>query len=426
MKSIIKKSDAAFSDAKDKKLSANPPKNPLSRRSFISTVGLGAAAIGLQQIGCKGGGKPEAQKIQGFEKTPEDAKVLKPWAPVSDRKIRVGLIGYGYCKFSAAFGFQNHPNVEVVAVSDLFPDRCAELAKVTGCKKTYPSLEELVKDKNIEAVMISTDAPSHARHSILALEHGKHVAVNVPAIWGSLEEADKLYEAVKKSGLKYMMFETSCFHEDLYAMRQIYNTGGFGKLIYSEGEYYHYAPEPLPSYKGWRVGNPPQWYPTHSNAYYMGVTGGSFTEVSCLGIPSITEFLKPQNNPYKNAFGTEIAQFRTSEGGMSRMAVSWDTPGDSGERGRIRGQRGSYYGKYEGLEKNLPDLIRPALPPGVESGGHGGSHGRLMDEFVSAILQDRKPLVDIATALNITVPGTVAHLSALKDGELMKIPQYTF
>ena len=32
-------------------------------------------------------------------------------------------------------------------------------------------------------------------------------------------------------------------------------------------------------------------------------------------------------NRYKNAFGTEIALFRTSEGGMSRMAVSWDTPG---------------------------------------------------------------------------------------------------
>jgi len=49
-----------------------------------------------------------------------------------------------------------------------------------------------------------------------------------------------------------------------------------------------------------------------------------------------------------------------------------------------------------------------------------------MDEFVSAVLQDRKPLVDIATALNITVPGIVAHMSALKDGELMKIPQYKF
>ena len=111
---------------------------------------------------------------------------------------------------------------------------------------------------------------------------------------------------------------------------------------------------------------------------------------------------------------------------MARMVVSSDTPGDSGEKGRIRGQRGSYYGKYEGLEKVLPDLNRPPLPPGIEAGGHGGSHGRLMDEFVTSILQDRKPLVDIAMALNMTVSGVVAHASALKDGELMKIPQYKF
>ncbi len=41
---------------------------------------------------------------------------------------------------------------------------------------------------------------------------------------------------------------------------------------------------------------PPQWYPTHSNAYYVGVTG--FTEVSCMGIRSLTEWLKPENNRY--------------------------------------------------------------------------------------------------------------------------------
>jgi predicted dehydrogenase len=397
-----------------------------SRRKFLKLTGLGVAALGLQQIGCKGGGKPAAPVIQGLENVAEKPEAAKTWVPVSDRKIRMGLVGYGVCKFSAAFGFQNHPNVEVVAVSDLFPDRCAELAKVTRCNKTYPSLEELVKDKSIEAVMISTDAPSHPRHCIEALRHGKHVAVNVPATYGSLEDAEKLFEEVKKSGLKYMMFETSYFHEDLYAMRQIYNSGGFGKLVYSEGEYYHYASVPIDSYKGWRIGGPPQWYPTHSNAYYMGVSGGSFTEVSCLGIPSLIPMLQPENNPYKNPFGTEIALFRTSEGGMSRMAVSWDTPGDSGEKGRVRGQKGSFYGKYEGLEKNLPDLVRPPLPTGVEAGGHGGSHGRLGDEFISSILQDRKPLVDIAAALNMTVPGIIAHQSALKDGELMKIPQYSF
>ena len=403
--------------------------NPISRRVFMHTAGIGAVALGLQQIGCTGLKQPAQPvtaipTIQGFERSSEFQDTSKGWISISDRKIRVGIVGYGVCKFGADFGFQNHPNVEVVAVSDLFPERCAELAKRCNCSKTYPSLEELVKDDRIEAVFIATDAASHVKHALEVLRHGKHVASAVPAVFGSLEDADKLFEAVKTSGLKYMMFETSCFHEDLYAMRQIYNNGGLGKLVYSEGEYYHYMSEPIASYKDWRVGLPPQWYPTHSNAYYICVSGGRFTEVSCQGMPSLISHLKAENNRYMNPFGTEIALFRTSEGGMSRMGVSWDTPGDGGERGRIRGQKGSFYGKYEGLEKSLPNLIRHALPPGVSPGGHGGSHGYLMNEFVTAILQDRKPLVDIAMALNLTVAGIVAHHSALKDGESMKIPQY--
>jgi hypothetical protein len=47
-----------------------------------------------------------------------------------------------------------------------------------------------------------------------------------------------------------------------------------------------------------------------------------------------------------------------------------------------------------------------------------------MDEFVTSILQGRRPLVDVAKALNMTVAGIVAHQSALKNGELLKIPQY--
>ncbi|HXP63089.1 MAG TPA: Gfo/Idh/MocA family oxidoreductase [Dongiaceae bacterium] len=385
----------------------------------MQTMGLGAAALGFD-----GRASAEEKPIQGFEKAPEDPNASKGWQPVSDRKVRVGIAGYGVCKFGAEFGFQNHPNVEVVAVSDLFPDRCAELARVCGCAKTFPSLEELVQDDRIEAVFVATDAPSHARHCLEVLKHGKHVVSAVPAVFGSLEDAHALYAAVKASGRKYMMFETSCFHEDLHAMREIYRVGSLGTLVYSEGEYFHYMEQPIPSYKDWRVGLPPQWYPTHSNAYYVGVTGGSFTEVSCLGLPSRIEHLQPANNRYQNAFGTEIALLRTSEGGMSRMGVSWDTPGFGGEMGRIRGQRGTFYGKYAGLESKLPNTARPPLPPGVAAGGHGGSHGYLMNEFVTAILQDRQPLVNIAWALNLTVAGIVAHESALKGGELMKIPQF--
>ena len=41
-----------------------------------------------------------------------------------------------------------------------------------------------------------------------------------------------------------------------------------------------------------------------------------------------------------------------------------------------------------------------------------------------SILEERRPAIDITQALNMTVSGLVAHQSALKDGELMKIPQY--
>lgn len=190
--------------------------NFLTRRSFLQTVGLGSAAVAFERTA-----RAQEKVIQGFEAAPTTADASKGWKPVSDRKIRVGLAGYGVCKFAAAFGFNKHPNVEVAAVTDIIPDRCAGLAKAVGCAKTYPSAEEMVKDDQLEAVFIATDAPSHARLCIQALKHGKHVASAVPAVFGSLEDAHALFETVKSTGLKYMMFETSYFHEDLYAMRDL-------------------------------------------------------------------------------------------------------------------------------------------------------------------------------------------------------------
>jgi hypothetical protein len=406
----------SFSEDAGESSSAN---TSVSRRSFLGTLGIGAAALGLSTTGVHG-----QATVQGFEKQAPTDDPSKGWKPVSDRKIRVGIAGNGYCKFGSQFGFQDHPNVEIVAVTDLIPDRCANLANACECKKTYPSLEEMVKDDRIEAIFLATDAPSHKRHCLEVLKHGKHVATAVPAVFGSLEDAHEVYEVVKASGLNYMMFETSFFHEDVHAMRQIYKAGGFGKMVYTEGEYFHFMDTPIPSYKDWRIGLPPQWYPTHSNGYYMCVTEGSFTEVSCMGIPSTIKEFQPENNRYKNAIATEIALFRTSEGGMARMAVSWDTPGFGGEIGRTRGQKGSYNGQYDGLAQLPANLKRPPLPPGVSPGGHGGSHGYLMNEFVLSILEKRKPLVDVRMALNMTVGGIVAHASALKGGELLKIPQF--
>jgi predicted dehydrogenase len=396
--------------------------NSTSRRSFLQSVGLGTAGLGL---GASALAQQRQVPIPGFEEAPTDPDAAKKWKPVSDRKIRVGIVGYGTCRFGAAFSFQDHPNVDIVAVSDLFPDRCAALAKACRCEKTYPSLEELVKDDKIEAVFAATDAPSHARHCIEVLKHGKHVACAVPAVWGSLEDAERLFEAVKTSGLKYMMFETSCYHADCYAMRQIYRAGGFGRLVYSEGEYYHFHSHQIGSYKNWRVGSIPLWYPTHSTAYYVGVTDKPFTSVSCTGFNAGFASWQPGANQYNNVFTDQIALFQTAEGGTSRMLMCMGIHSKGGETGRVFGEKGWMEGtEYRGTMKNLSGISRPPLPPGVKAGGHGGSHGQLMNEFVLSILEDRKPLVNIVQALNMTVCGIVANQSALKEGERLKVPQY--
>lgn len=408
----------------------------MNRRGFLSSGAMAAGTFSLMNY------LRADEPIAGFDQTATDVDQEKKWEPFSDKKLKVGIVGYGVCRFGAAFEFQNHPNVDIVAVSDLFPDRCAELAKACRCDKQYPSLEEMVKDDSIEAIFCATDAPAHAKHAVLCLEHGKHVCHAVPVFYGDIDDAERLLEAVKKNrGLKYAMFETSAYHDDLYAMEKIFAAGVFGKLVYSEGEYCHplsIGHPPIDSYKEWRVNGAPLWYPTHASAYYVGVTHGALTEVTAFGAAPFQGEVKP--NGAGNVFSSEAAICRTGEGGLFRL-VKTNAQGEYLEAGRLRGEYAGYDGHNgrvdgfvgdgvgkERLEKALAEglsLKKPLLPPSVQAGGHGGSHGYLSNDFVEAILLDRAPRVGILDALNMTVPGYYAHLSATKDGETLKVPQYT-
>ena len=119
--------------------------NNMNRRTFLNASIIGSLGA-LTANGFVSGQQTPPPKIQGFDQTVTDVDKTQVWEPVSDRKIRVGIAGFGACQFGAQFGFQNHPNVEVVAVTDLIPERRDGLAKACRCEKTYDSLEEMVKD----------------------------------------------------------------------------------------------------------------------------------------------------------------------------------------------------------------------------------------------------------------------------------------
>ncbi len=397
----------------------------ITRRQVLKRVPRTAA------VGALAGGLASASGTDAAEKSAAD-NPLK-----SDRKIRVGIVGGG---FGASFQWHEDPNCVVHAVSDLRTDRRERLMKVYRCKKSYESLEKLILDKDIEAVAVFTGAPDHARHVLMVLNAGKHVISAVPACL-TVEDAYQMKELKEKTGLKYMMAETSYYRQHCIAARKLYQDGAFGDLFYSEVEYYHPGigaeRDGLSWYNGkktWRHGLPPMFYPTHSTGLLTGVTGEHFTEVSCLGWadPDQPAWKK---NVYDNPFGSCMALMKTDRGHMCRCGVFWEGTAH-GERAQWFGTKMTYYmpssggqpfrlqGKGAPTWSRLPNFYH-MLPKAMRhSSGHGGSHTFLTHEFIAALVEDREPTVNIYEALAMTVPGLIAHQSALKGGEQLKVPQF--
>jgi len=395
-----------------------------SRRDFINKAGLGISALTLSS-GLTYGAKP------------------------SD-KVHIGIVGG---RFGATFQFHQHPDCVVEAVSDLIPQRREGLMKVYNCSKSYESLEKLLHDPKIDAVFIATPAPDHVNHVIQSMKAGKHVLCAVPAAL-TIEDCYRLHEAVKSSGLTYMMAETSYFRQNTISVRKFYKEGQFGSIFSAAAEYNHPGLESLWFENGkptWRQGLPPLLYPTHCTSFLISVTGERLTHVSGLGWGDDSELLK--NNPYKNPFWNSTAFFKTSKGNPFRVEVNWKGALRGIERGEWRGDKMSFFSALK--EGDAHTIVRAAGEVGKDSGGfqvrenvvetyhqpfwwqtdllpeplrhssgHDGSHCFLTHEFIDSLIKNRRPAVDIHEALAYTAPGIVGHESALKGGEYMKIPDF--
>ena len=389
---------------------------PVDRRHFLGGLGAGLAAQHL-------------------------AAQTKP--------VRIGIVGG---RFGATFQWHLEPSAQVEAVCDLRKDRRQTLSEVYLCPNQYDDFREMLKHPGLDAVGVFTPAPLHAWMAVEAMEAGKHVISAVPAAL-TIEDLERLIETVKRTGVRYMMAETSYYRPEIIAAREMSERGEFGTIVYSEAEYHHegliplmYDDRGLPT---WRHGLPPMWYPTHSTGMVIPVTGERLTEVQAIGWGDNHEVCR--TNRYNNPFWNTVGMFKTSSGKASRIAVFWHVAAGGTERAHFYGDRASFIMRRpEGspntvvrIEKNGETMLDAnGYPEGkVKSGawepndyhdrlpepmrvatGHGGSHAFLTHEFITAIAEDRHPSVNIWEAAAYTAPGIVAHASALADGESRKIP----
>ena len=368
------------------------------------------------------------------------------------RRIRIGVVGG---RFGAAFQWHEHPQCIVAAVTDLRPERRRRLQRVYRCDNVFDSMEIMLQKyrRGLDAVAIFTEAPNHVRHTLMALRVGLHVVCAVPAAM-TLEECEQLIEAVRKSGLTYMMAETSYWQQHTISARKFYQQGAFGELYSAYSMYRHPGLEALFFEGGkptWRHGFPPMHYPTHCTAHLIGVTGERLVEVTCHGWGDDSPALR--GNPYNNPFWNETAQFKTDRGHAFRVEVWWAGAHRGCERAEWYGTRMSFLcatpygsgpwvvraGKQRELDsggfvRSAPQVQRykqplwwktDMLPPPLRHpSGHEGSHTFITHEFIDSLVHQRRPAVDVYEAVAYTAPGIVAHQSALRDGELMKIPDF--
>jgi predicted dehydrogenase len=412
----------------------NGEKRSFSRRAFVKGVSATVAAGGL------------LSRVQQAASSP--SLVVGPHAA---KQIKIGVVGGG---FGSRFYWHLHPNSKVTAVCDLRDDRLKSMSETFRCTETFKDFRSFLKKGDMDAVAVFTPAPLHAWMATEAMKAGKHVISAVPAGM-SVEECEQLIDCVHQTGLRYMMAETSYYRPEVITCREWAREGKFGTIFYSEAEYHHegliplmYDDRQLPT---WRLGFPPMHYPTHCTGIVIPVTGERLIEVQATGWGDGHEVL--QTNPYENPFWNTVGFFKTSGGHSCRIAVFWHVAGAETERGDFYGDRMSYHMRRpEGMpntvarisqngqtvldengypqgdvqyEKHEQATFWERLPPELRiPSGHGGSHTFLTHEFVSALVEERNPAIDVYESVAYTVPGIVAHQSALKHGEAMKIRDY--
>lgn len=388
----------------------------------------------------------------------------------------VGIVGAGQFSQSFATLWDRHPHVSGISITDLQPERAEELARQIPGSTTVESFEEMLAS-DVDAVAIFTQRWTHAPFVLAALDAGKHVYSAVPMAT-ELSDVEAIVDAVGKTGLTYMMGETSYYNPATVYMRQKIREGALGRVFYSEGDYVHdmdlgfYAAYQYSGGDDWRstASYPPMLYPTHALGGVLGALPTRAVSVSCLGVPDQRDdgVFDREVSMFDNDISNATALFELSDGGCLRTNEMRRV----GYPSHIRESRFRFFGteaSFEQLahqtvwndkseshdisERFLPlrgasgdtDLsdVDPALREAFTSGsapvhdrsrlpaqfedapnGHEGSHHFLADDFVRAVITGDQPPVHAWLAARFTAPGIVAHASARAGGTRMDIPDF--
>lgn len=242
-------------------------------------------------------------------------------APIE--KVRVGIIGLGNRGTTLLEMFKwlvENNNAEIVALSDLQENKVERAKeKLSKWQKSTPQTysgstnewKKLAQQDNIDLILIATPWEQHTPMCLYGMNHGKHVASEVPIAY-SISDCWSLVETAERTKKHCIMIENCCYNEEeLFVLNMIEN-GVFGDITHTEGAYLHDLRAHMLSsdyYEDqWRLkhhierdGN---FYTTHGLgpiSFYLNIGRGDtyahLTSMSSREL-NLSQTAKKQNSPY--------------------------------------------------------------------------------------------------------------------------------
>lgn len=172
------------------------------------------------------------------------------------KKVGLGLIGLGYIGKIHLRHSLKLANSRLIAVSDL-SRRALKEARKSGVKKTFTKYEQLLKDPDIDAVIIALPNHLHLQCAKQAAEAKKHIFLEKP-IARNVAEAKEIISVAKKNSVKMMIGYPLRFDTEFCKLKEKIKSGVLGDVevayasYISSGPFFHraegYVPNPVPEW----------------------------------------------------------------------------------------------------------------------------------------------------------------------------------
>ncbi len=162
-------------------------------------------------------------------------------------RVRVGVIGMGMGR-NHAVHYRDCPEADLVAICDVNPHRLEQVAAEVHPWRTYTNYEDLLADREIDAVSIVLPNVMHAPVTLAALHAGKHVMCEKPLAMNAAEGAEMVSTA-RKLGRKMMMHFNVRFFPTSQAIKSAIDAGALGPIYYARSVWHR--KRGIPQLGGW-------------------------------------------------------------------------------------------------------------------------------------------------------------------------------